>query len=76
MQRWEYLTLRVYQGEVVALNGRETGGGGKKRPTFPEYLNILGMEGWEVIFYGPESPGFSGNAAVELLLKRPVENET
>ncbi|MDX1436755.1 MAG: hypothetical protein R3335_08090 [Anaerolineales bacterium] len=68
--RWEYLTLRVFQGEVVGINGRDAGQGGKKRPRFPDYLNVLGQEGWEVIYYGPEPPGPTGGRSAELLLKR------
>ena len=72
MLRWEYMVLRVYQGEVVAINGQQTGQGGKKRPIFPEYLNTLGLEGWEVMYYGPDAPGPDGKTPKELLLKRPV----
>jgi hypothetical protein len=73
MQRWEYKSLRTYQGDVISIDGLDTGQGGKKRPKFPEYLNVLGREGWDVIYFGPDVPGPTGTGAIEILLKRPLQ---
>ena len=72
MPKWEYMTLRAYQGEIVQLNGQDPGQAGKKRPQFPEYLNVLGREGWQVDTYLLDRPDDRGHAAFEILLRREV----
>lgn len=77
MKKWEYLTLRAFRGEVTRMNGREPGKSGlfgsRKRPTYPEYLNVLGLEGWEAVGFVLDTPGPEGHAPVEVLLKRALE---
>ena len=72
MDKWEYLTLRAYQGQVVQLNGLDPGRGGKRRPLYPEYLNVLGREGWEVVGFALDEPSQEGITPIEVILKREV----
>ncbi len=77
MQRWEYLTLRAFRGEILSLNGREPGRSGlfgsRRPPQYPEYLNVLGREGWEVVGFALDTATPDKIPAYELLLKRPAE---
>ena len=72
MDKWEYLTLRAYKGQIVKLNGQDPGRGGKRRPLYPEYLNILGLEGWVVVGVALDEPSQEGFSPIEVILKRRI----
>jgi hypothetical protein len=72
MQKWEYKTLRAYRGDVVQIDGSDPGQGGRARPKFPQYLNVLGGEGWEVVEYLLDGPDTNGQSAFEVLLRRSL----
>ncbi len=77
MQKWEYMTLRAFRGEIMSINGRSPGSSGlfgsRKPPKYPEYLDVLGREGWEVVGFALDTTTPDHVPAYELLMKRPIE---
>lgn len=66
MQKWEYLQVSTFRTgnkiESITVNGEETPFN-KGLPDFFEYINKLGIEGWEMI----------NSSSTTYLFKRPIE---
>jgi len=72
MAKWEYQVVRTYGGVVMMINGQEVGKIVSNQPVgelLYEYLNKVGLEGWEVVGMAEARGG------VELVLKRPLVDE-
>jgi hypothetical protein len=69
MKKWEYQVVRTYGGVVMMANGQELGKIVSNQPVgelLHEYLEKVGIEGWEVVGMAEVRGG------VELVLKRPL----
>lgn len=69
LQQWDYMVLRTYGGVVMMVDGQEVAkmeGGQPIGEMLYEYLDGLGMDGWEVV-------GMAGvREGAEIILKRPL----
>jgi hypothetical protein len=72
MKKWEYQIVRTYGGVVMMVNGQEVGKIVSNQPVGEllfEYLNKVGLEGWEVAGMAETRGG------IELALKRVLVKE-
>lgn len=70
MQHWEYLLVWASDGKVTQINDEKvgrTGFTGVQGEFLHEYLNRMGLEGWEAIGYATPT-----SAQSSVLLKRPA----
>lgn len=72
MQKWEYMWMYVNNegGEQVYI----ANGARLSAQTYPQALNVLGNEGWELVAVLPRETGFSSpkQSFPQFCLKRPV----
>ena len=74
MQQWEYLVVRCVDEMVMTVNGNKVGKAGftsTKGEFIWDYLNLRGIEGWEVV----TSTSDQHNAMPVYTLKRLISQE-
>jgi len=67
MDKWEYTLLLSREGSILRRDYRAFPRGEESR--LPEFLNIMGKKGWEVIGYQRRDQGIE-----TVLLKRRLED--
>lgn len=65
MALWEYMFVRIYSGNIIAINGEEFKK--KNQPEWESWLRERGLEGWELA----SQVSFAA-LSVHATLKRPL----